>query len=89
MGDGTVKTEEKKPQPIKPDGDYGEKLFLTPIIEKEKSGELIWKELARVTNVTDVLSYSGFFTVNQEFNSNLFFWFFPAAVRILNMIISL
>ncbi|CAL8070522.1 unnamed protein product [Orchesella dallaii] len=69
----------KKPTPINPNGDYGDKLFLTPIIEREKSGELIWKELARVSNLTDVLSYSGFFTVSQEYNSNLFFWFFPAA----------
>ncbi|ODN02383.1 Venom serine carboxypeptidase [Orchesella cincta] len=68
-----------KPSPIKPNGDYGDKLFLTPIIEREKSGESIWKELARVSNLTDVLSYSGFFTVSQEHNSNLFFWFFPAA----------
>lgn len=26
----------------------------------------------------DVVSYSGYFTVNRGFSSNLFFWFFPA-----------
>jgi hypothetical protein len=25
-------------------------------------------------------SYAGLFTVNPTFNSNMFFWFFPAAV---------
>lgn len=30
----------------------------------------------------NVKSYSGYLTVNKEYNSNLFFWFFPAvAVR--------
>lgn len=69
---------------VKSGGNYGEKLILTDYLTSSnfRSGELIWKELARVSNITDVLSYSGFFTVNQEFNSNLFFWFFPAAVSI-------
>lgn len=26
-------------------------------------------------------SYAGYFTVNKEYNSNLFFWFFPAEVN--------
>lgn len=26
----------------------------------------------------NVKSYAGYLTVNKEFNSNLFFWFFPA-----------
>ncbi|XP_021952134.1 venom serine carboxypeptidase [Folsomia candida] len=35
---------------------------------------------ARVSsNLSVIKSYSGFFTVNKEYNSNLFFWFFPAA----------
>lgn len=25
-----------------------------------------------------IKSYAGYFTVNKEYNSNLFFWFFPA-----------
>jgi vitellogenic carboxypeptidase-like protein len=31
---------------------------------------------------TNIESYSGFFTVNKTTNSNMFFWFFPAQVRI-------
>lgn len=80
----TAVSAEKKPNPINPNGNYGDKLILTDYMLRSRSGELIWKELARVSNITDVLSYSGFFTVNQEFNSNLFFWFFPAAVCIIS-----
>ena len=29
----------------------------------------------------DIVSYSGFMTVNKAFNSNLFFWYFPAAFK--------
>ena len=31
---------------------------------------------------TDVLSYSGYLTVNASDNSNMFFWFFPAEVAV-------
>ncbi|KAL3214736.1 hypothetical protein MRX96_034715 [Rhipicephalus microplus] len=33
------------------------------------------------TKLEYVLGYSGYFTVNSEFNSNLFFWFVPAMER--------
>jgi vitellogenic carboxypeptidase-like protein len=29
----------------------------------------------------DVVSHAGFITVNKLFNSNLFFWYFPAAFK--------
>ena len=29
-------------------------------------------------------SYSGFFTVNETYGSNMFFWFFPAQVCLLS-----
>ena len=56
----------------------GEPLLLTPLIKAGKIREA--QDLARVTNLTDVISYSGFLTVNQKYDSNLYFWFFPAAV---------
>ncbi|XP_035231146.1 probable serine carboxypeptidase CPVL [Stegodyphus dumicola] len=57
-----------------------EPLILTPYIE---SGDI---ELARNLSKTrplpaanpHLLSYSGFFTVRKEYDSNIFFWFFPA-----------
>lgn len=38
------------------------------------------RKLARVNRhlFLDVISYSGYLTVDEEFNSNLWFWFFPA-----------
>ena len=62
--------------------DLGSKLFLTPYIE---DGNI--EEARRLSAVSggpfpdDIPSYSGFFTVNKEYDSNLFFWFFPAEVR--------
>ena len=63
------------------EGDVGEPLILTPFIEKGKISQA--REAARVTwpdlaNIAD--SYSGFFTINKEYNSNLFFMHFPAKV---------
>src|SRR5665811_804819 len=69
------------------DVDLGDKLLISELMDdqfdergKSDQVEYVWREYARVTNLTDTLSYSGFFTVNRQFNSNLFFWFFPAPV---------
>ncbi|CAG2170264.1 unnamed protein product, partial [Oppiella nova] len=54
-------------------------LLLTPYIETSRLVEA--KQLSAVTGLSKTLnitSYSGFLTVNKQFNSNLFFWFFPA-----------
>ncbi|XP_055935766.1 probable serine carboxypeptidase CPVL [Argiope bruennichi] len=63
----------------KPSPDYGQPLFLTPYIRSGNPDKA--KTLSRVgtiPNSPEVLSYSGFFTVNEKYNSNIFFWFFPA-----------
>ncbi|CAF3757089.1 unnamed protein product [Rotaria magnacalcarata] len=57
--------------------DPGEPLFLTPLIEQGKFEE------AKNLSLVELLpykqkSYSGYLTVNKEYNSNMFFWFFPA-----------
>lgn len=43
---------------------------------------LLAKELSLVSpfSVVNVKSYAGYITVNKTYNSNLFFWFFPAQV---------
>lgn len=60
------------------DGDPGKPLFLTPLINSGKISEA--QNAARVINpiFKNVSSYSGYLTVNEHFNSNTFFWFFPA-----------
>lgn len=63
-------------------GDPGEPLFLTEYIEKGRLDEA--KRLATVDHkqmnaITP--SYSGYLTVNKHFKSNMFFWYFPAALE--------
>lgn len=58
--------------------DVGTPLFLTPLIENGKIEEARLKATVLHKEMDDVSSYSGYFTVNKEYNSNLFFWFFPA-----------
>ncbi|XP_072754363.1 venom serine carboxypeptidase-like [Anoplolepis gracilipes] len=58
--------------------DVGTPLYLTPLIEGGEIEEARSKALVQDEEMGDVISYSGYFTVNKEYNSNLFFWFFPA-----------
>ncbi|KAE8573737.1 venom serine carboxypeptidase [Halyomorpha halys] len=63
---------------IPPGDDVGEPLFLTSYIEE---GRIEEGRKASEVNVSDVASYAGFFTVNKRYNSNLFFWYFPAEIE--------
>jgi vitellogenic carboxypeptidase-like protein len=62
------------------DEDFGEPLFLTPFI---KAGNIkLARTLANVSHpemdALGIKSYSGYLTVDEKHNSNLFFWFFEA-----------
>ena len=74
----------------------GEPLFITPYLKKGQ-----WKkaqQLAKVDNkvfipgtwdtqIENIESYSGYFTVNTpECDSNLFFWYFPSEVIIISIL---
>ncbi|XP_053616890.1 venom serine carboxypeptidase-like [Plodia interpunctella] len=58
-------------------GDAGKPLMLTPYL---KNGSIsLAQNLSRVS-ITEKLgcrSYAGFFTVNETYNSNHYFWYFP------------
>ncbi|XP_075983875.1 venom serine carboxypeptidase [Anticarsia gemmatalis] len=62
------------------DGDPGEPLFLTPYVESGNIEE--GRRLARVpfTESLRIKSYAGYFTVNKKYDSNQFFWYFPAMI---------
>lgn len=63
------------------DGDPGEPLFLTPLIKQNKTEEARKKSaVVGMTQFKSVKSYSGYLTVDAHYNSNLFFWYFPAEV---------
>lgn len=61
-------------------GDAGEALFLTTFIEK---GDIEKARQLAIVNLKEIKtpSYAGYFTVNKTYNSNLFFWYFPAATE--------
>lgn len=57
-------------------GNVGKPLYLTPYIE---AGRLKEGQQASVVPplLDNIVSYSGYFTVNKNAGSNIFFWFFP------------
>ena len=57
----------------------GDPLILTPFIENGNSDQA--RNLSKVdSEFSGIESYTGFFTVNKKYNSNLFFWYVPAQV---------
>lgn len=60
-------------------GDVGEPLYLTPLIRKKLIKEAQAAAVVNLSDFPNIRSYSGFLTVDKYFDSNLFFWFFPAA----------
>lgn len=64
--------------------DPGQPLFLTPFLKNGEPQKA--HDLSLVTSLPGwtMKSYSGFITVNETYNSNLFFWFFPAQVDPVN-----
>ncbi|KAK9500389.1 hypothetical protein O3M35_001666 [Rhynocoris fuscipes] len=53
-------------------------LFLTPYIERGDIENGQRSASVRSINNDNIESYSGFITTNKQFNSNMFFWFYPA-----------
>jgi len=62
-----------------PNDDDDDALYLTPMI---RNGRINEARIACKVKLTkgSVESYSGYLTVNDTLRSNLFFWFFPAAI---------
>ncbi|XP_029602596.1 putative serine carboxypeptidase CPVL [Salmo trutta] len=61
--------------------DPGKPLFLTPYLEKGNIEEARKQSLVGPLPGASVKSYAGYLTVNNKYNSNLYFWFFPAQER--------
>lgn len=58
--------------------DAGTPLFLTPFIDSGKIEDARKSASVDHKDMSDVSSYAGYLTVNKKYNSNMFFWFFPA-----------
>ncbi|KAH9642787.1 hypothetical protein HF086_010440 [Spodoptera exigua] len=73
-------------QPCEPPAkvDNGTALILTPYLKEGKAREA--KRAARVDSklFLGFKSYSGFLTVNETYNSNIFFWYFPVLNKSVN-----
>ncbi|GAB6021027.1 hypothetical protein CHUAL_003664 [Chamberlinius hualienensis] len=65
---------------LQPGADYGDPVFLTPYIQQGLIDEGKAASLVGPLNGTQRQSYSGYLTVDPTYNSNLFFWYFPAEV---------
>ncbi|XP_057669453.1 venom serine carboxypeptidase-like [Diorhabda carinulata] len=58
--------------------DPGVPLILTPFIEQNRIQDALLASTVYFNGFKKTKSYSGYLTVDKTFNSNLFFWFFPA-----------
>lgn len=67
-----------KQRPIGLTSNPGLPLLLTPFIEQGKIQEAQTAANVVFDGFKKLKSYAGYFTVNKAFNSNLFFWYFPA-----------
>lgn len=63
--------------------DLGEPLFLTKLIENGQIDKA--QKDARVYHheMTNIISYAGFLTINKTYNSNIFFWYIESQVNII------
>ncbi|KAJ8935498.1 hypothetical protein NQ318_010636 [Aromia moschata] len=59
-------------------GDPGEPLLLTSFIQENRIDEALAAAQVDSELFLGVKSYAGYFTVREQYNANLFFWFFPS-----------
>lgn len=69
-----------KQQPLSKNADPGSPLILTPLIKAGRIKEAQTAASVSLDEFRNTPSYSGYFTVNEQYYSNLFFWYFPATV---------
>lgn len=65
-------------EPVFDPAEVGEELMLSPLIQAGRLEEVRIRSEVKGLPGTDILSYSGFITVDNLWKSHLFFWFFPA-----------
>jgi len=60
---------------LSPKVDPGQPLFLSQYLPNNPD---LARKLSQVNGIGNYTSYSGYFTVNSTYGSNMFFWFFPS-----------
>jgi len=58
--------------------EVGEPLYITPLLEEGKIKEAQQASAVKLAEASQIQSHAGLITVNKIFNSNMFFWYFPA-----------
>ncbi|XP_001603004.1 venom serine carboxypeptidase-like [Nasonia vitripennis] len=53
-------------------------LYLTKLIESGNFNEARQRALVKSQHFLNIESYAGYFTINKQYNSNTFFWYFPS-----------
>lgn len=66
---------------------FEDPLMLTSLIENGSIDFAREKAEVQHQEMECIKSYAGYFTVNKKYNSNLFFWFFPAQVLVYYFLI--
>lgn len=64
--------------------DVGEPLLLTPLLAEGRLEEARAAAQVTIEAFESIPSFSGFFTVDALYDSNLFFWFIPSQGDYLN-----
>ncbi|GJQ71733.1 hypothetical protein Trydic_g11426 [Trypoxylus dichotomus] len=57
-------------------------LVLTELINKGEIAEAQSKAFVQIEDFRDIISYAGFLQVSKEYDSNLFFWYFPSQLNV-------
>ena len=57
--------------------DVGEALHVTPLLKSGANGAAVARAAAE-THIGNVTSYTGYFTVDEKHDGNMFFWYFPS-----------
>ncbi|KAK9877391.1 hypothetical protein WA026_017787 [Henosepilachna vigintioctopunctata] len=60
------------------ENNLGKPVILTPLLEQNEIQHALDASEVHFDGFLGKKSYSGYFTVNKPYNSNLFFWFFPS-----------
>lgn len=82
--DNTIDSKESEPCVPEVMEDNGTALILTPYLKENRTSEARNASRVNPEIFLGIESYSGFLTVNETYNSNIFFWYFPVETKPVN-----
>lgn len=82
--DNTIDSNESEPCMPEAKEDNGVALILTPYLKENRTIDARNASRVNPEIFLGIESYSGFVTVNETYNSNIFFWYFPVENKPVN-----